>query len=95
MATAMTASGIDTLCRTNAMIPFPMLKQVVGCWASMIGEKSTMVTLLRWKSLAQRDEICDSLHSNKTYQDFLSSIAHLSRRQQSKLLNPTPFSPWN
>jgi hypothetical protein len=76
------------------MKPFPMLRQVIGCWDSRVGERNVVLTLLRWDSFAERDETRGLLISNDLYKQYLSGLLPLSDRQFTKLVFPAPFSPW-
>jgi hypothetical protein len=79
----------------RAALPLQLkyLGHLVGFFTSEIGPLNQVVHLWRYDSLADRETRRARMNADPEWRAYVKSIAGMFVSQESKILNPTQFSP--
>jgi hypothetical protein len=79
----------------RAALPLQLkyLGHLVGFFTSEIGPLNQVVHLWRYDSLADREARRARMNADPEWRAYVKSIAGMFVSQESKILNPTRFSP--
>lgn len=70
-----------------------ILGRMIGYFTSEFGEQNQTIHLWGYDSLADRTERRARLVAAPEWRAFLDRVLPMIQRQESRILNPTPFSP--
>lgn len=70
-----------------------ILKGMVGFFHTEIGELNQVVHWWRYESMEERARLRAELSAAEGWEDYVARVTPLFCRQESRILNPLPWSP--
>jgi hypothetical protein len=72
----------------------PILGKLVGYFTTDIGELNLVIHMWAYESMADRAERRARLLADAQWKAYVPKVQPLLLKQESRILVPTPFSPW-